>query len=78
MRTPWGTFPFNTLTTDEGQKLSETDARTNTTQFTYYPSGDLELVRNALGGKTRYTYDAVSRVLSIADALGTPDLIYLR
>ena len=46
-----------------GNRLSRTDARGNTTTFSYNPVYRLTLLTDALGNRTTSTYDAVGNLL---------------
>lgn len=50
-------------TYENGRKTSRTDARGNTTTYSYDRWGNLSAAEDALGGKTSYTYDACGNLL---------------
>jgi RHS repeat-associated protein len=54
-----------------GMKLAQTDVDLGATSFTPNALGELVSVRNARGQVTRFTYDALSRLLSRTEPEGT-------
>lgn len=67
---PCGT-PDSTFTYDaQGRRLTQTDARGNTTAFEYDAQGNLTKRTDPLGRATAFTYNAFGQVLTTTDPTG--------
>lgn len=67
---PCGT-PDSTFTYDaQGRRLTQTDARGNTTAFEYDAQGNLTKRTDPLGQATAFTYNAFGQVLTTTDPTG--------
>jgi RHS repeat-associated protein len=59
-----------TLTYDARMRLTSRQVGTETTSYSYYPTGLLDLVTLPDGSTVQYTYDAAHRLTDITDGLG--------
>jgi RHS repeat-associated protein len=59
-----------TLTYDARMRLASRNIGTETTSYSYYPTGLLDLVTLPDGGTVQYAYDGAHRLTDITDGLG--------
>ena len=61
---------LTTLTYDLRQRLKSREVGTETTSYSYYPTGLLEMVTLPDSSSVQYTYDGAHRLTDITDGLG--------